>query len=132
MEDVVITDLVPDLGEKIQEWIKLHKLKQDEKLFNISDKWFNEICKKWGRRAGFTFTFTSHWIRHTFGSVLGNIGVPAQIIQDLMDHSSITTTDQYVKTTKEGAMNVLFVYGLFKHKKPDKDNFDKVGVDFPI
>lgn len=141
-QDIIITNILtflfpPEEGEeinpnadikaKLREWIKKKDLKGNDKLFSISARWVNDITKKWGRRAGFPFTLTSHWIRHTFGSHLGDIGVPAQFIQDLMDHESIVTTDQYVTTTKEGAKKSLFVYGLYKPM-----NFDKEGVDYPV
>ena len=124
-QEVVITDLVPDVREKLRDWLTKKDLKGNEKLFTIGDRWVNFICRKWGQRAGFTKKLTSHRLRHTFGSHLGDLGVPAQTIQDLMDHSSITTTDQYVSTTKEAAMNILSGFGLYSPLREEKENGTK-------
>ena len=37
-----------------------------------------------------------HALRHAFGSRLAAKGVPARVIQDLMGHASITTTERYM------------------------------------
>lgn len=52
---------------------------------------------------------------------LGDLGVPAQIIQDLLDYISITTTDQYVTTTKEAAMRILSTFGLYSELREEKE-----------
>lgn len=113
-QEIVITNLVSNIKEKIKVWIDKKQLKGNDKLFSIHDRTINSICKKWSKRADIKKNISSHQLRHTFGSHLGDLGVPAQTIQDLMDHISIVTTDQYIQTTKEGAMNILKRFGLYE------------------
>lgn len=113
IQEVVITDLVADIKEKLIAYIKRKELSGNDKIFTIGERWVYETVIKWGKRAGIEIPVTPHMLRHTFGSHLGDIGIPAQIIKNLMDHLSIRTTDQYVKTSKEGAMRVLSQFKLF-------------------
>jgi len=122
IQDVLITDLVPDIKSKMQNYIAEKELSQDDKLFKLSTNWVGYICKKWGKRAGIETKVTAHMLRHSFGSHLGDIGIPAHIIQALLDHKSITTTDQYVHTSKEGMVKVLSDFGLFTRKKEKEES----------
>ena len=49
-----------------------------------------------GRKAGDP-NVTPHRLRHTYGTMLSRKGVPVQVIQELMGHSSPATTMGYVK-----------------------------------
>jgi site-specific recombinase XerD len=44
---------------------------------------------------------STHWIRHTTGSMLANSGVPASLIQQLLGHASIATTSIYTTTSED-------------------------------
>jgi len=39
---------------------------------------------------------STHWLRHTFGTRLLDAGADIRSVRDLMDHGSITTTNQYL------------------------------------
>ncbi|MDL5034416.1 tyrosine-type recombinase/integrase [Pelomonas sp. APW6] len=39
---------------------------------------------------------STHWMRHTFGTSLVDAGADIRSVRDLMDHGSITTTNQYM------------------------------------
>ncbi|GAB6075125.1 tyrosine-type recombinase/integrase [Desulfurobacterium crinifex] len=49
-----------------------------------------------GKKAGDP-SVTPHQLRHTYGTMLSRRGIPVQIIQELMGHSSPITTMGYVK-----------------------------------
>ena len=49
-----------------------------------------------GKKAGDP-NVTPHRLRHTYGTMLSRKGVPVQVIQELMGHSSPATTMGYVK-----------------------------------
>jgi integrase len=53
-----------------------------------------------GRKAGDP-NVTPHRLRHTYGTMLSRKGIPVQIIQELMGHSSPITTMGYVKVADE-------------------------------
>ena len=53
-----------------------------------------------GKKAGDP-SVTPHRLRHTYGTMLSRKGVPVQVIQELMGHSSPTTTMGYVKVADE-------------------------------
>lgn len=44
---------------------------------------------------------SAHWVRHTTGSMLGDAGVPASQLQQLLGHESIATTTIYTSTSDE-------------------------------
>ena len=50
------------------------------------------------RRAELPEHFSFHSTRHTFGTWLAERGVPVTVIQSLMGHSSVTTTERYMST----------------------------------
>jgi integrase len=53
---------------------------------------------------------TWHSLRHTFGSRLGDAGVPAGTIRELMGHASLATTQRYLKPSdksKRAAVEAL-------------------------
>jgi len=53
-----------------------------------------------GKRAGDP-NVTPHRLRHTYGTMLSLKGIPVQIIQELMGHSSLATTMGYFKVADE-------------------------------
>ena len=52
-------------------------------------------------QAGITRNVRVHSLRHTFGTWLASAGVGARSLQDLMGHSSITTTSRYLHPVDE-------------------------------
>lgn len=51
--------------------------------------------------AGVLRRASVHWIRHTTGAFLGNNGVPATQIQQLLGHASVATTSIYTSTNED-------------------------------
>jgi len=59
-----------------------------------------------GKKAG-DLNVTPHRLRHTYGTMLSRRGIPIQIIQELMGHTSPVTTMGYIKVAdKEKVMAV--------------------------
>lgn len=62
------------------------------------------------RKAGMPVTYRVHKLRHTFASHLVMRGASIRVVQELMGHSSVTTTQRYshlAETTKEDAIRLL-------------------------
>jgi len=53
---------------------------------------------KFRRKAGLPEHINLHSTRHTFGTWLAERGTPVTVIQTLMGHSSVTTTERYMST----------------------------------
>jgi integrase len=53
------------------------------------------------RRAGLEGVTSIHSLRHTFGSLLVEAGVPLPVVKDLLGHSDIRMTMTYVHTTRD-------------------------------
>lgn len=51
---------------------------------------------KFRRKAGLPEEFSLHSTRHTVESWLAQRGVPVTVIQRLMGHSTVTTTERYM------------------------------------
>jgi integrase len=45
------------------------------------------------------FEASAHWLRHTFGTDAVEVGVPLEVVRDVLGHSSLTTTSIYVHTS---------------------------------
>lgn len=57
--------------------------------------------KKWIQAAGITKHITYHSSRHTFCSLLVAAGVDARVVQALVGHKNLTTTQQYLDSVDE-------------------------------
>ena len=54
-------------------------------------------------KCGFSKRVTSHNLRHSFATHSLENGVPIHVVQKLMGHTSIETTEGYLHVTKDGA-----------------------------
>ncbi len=132
-KEAIVTDLltylyqqvndqnVPDIMQKIRDYIELKHLLPEHKLFYMVERNFELRIKYWARKAGITNiegTFP-HRLRHTYGSHLSWKNVSAFTIRDLMNHKHVGTTDQYVSPGRnENLANVLRDVGLFLDERP--------------
>lgn len=59
------------------------------------------LARQYGERAGFTFAFHPHMLRHACGYALADQGLDTRLIQDYLGHKNINHTVRYT------ASNVL-------------------------
>lgn len=77
----------------------LSKCINDDSLVfpNINQQYYNRELKLVQKACQIKMSLTSHVGRHTFGTLLTSIGVPAADISSLMGHKNIMTTMIYAK-----------------------------------
>ena len=64
------------------------------------------ILKEAAEAAGLSSDFSPHSMRHSFATHLLQGGADIRVVQDLLGHASIATTQVYTKVTPEGLMEV--------------------------
>ena len=95
---------LPDsLTKELENYIKDLK---SEYLFpgkkgNLSTRNIQKILQKAGERAGIKKRVSPHQMRHAYATHLLNEGVDIRLIQELLGHSQLSTTQIYTHVSKE-------------------------------
>lgn len=63
----------------------------------LSDRYVRAMVKRMAKRAGIQKRVHPHALRHTHASELAAEGVPMNLLQAQLGHSSLATTDRYVR-----------------------------------
>ncbi|PLW93688.1 MAG: hypothetical protein C0592_05340 [Marinilabiliales bacterium] len=97
MEKTKDTISIP-LVKRAQELIPDNDKEIDQLVFStISNQKTNKYLKTAIEGAGITRKITYHCSRHTFATIALNLGIPKDVVQKILGHSQIRTTDIYAK-----------------------------------
>lgn len=89
----------------------LNKYGKRFSIYGIENIYF-----KYRDMANIAKNSTPHHLRHTFATELLNNGASIRDVQELLGHSSITTTEIYVEVSSKRKKRVLSKFGVQKYK----------------
>jgi integrase len=99
--------LAPTMAEKLHSFIK--GMKPNEKIFKLNPTSLGMKIKDLAKRAGLE-NFHTHSLRHKFATDLLEKGADIRVVQQLMGHESLNTTQVYLAITDKrlrDAVNLL-------------------------
>ena len=110
-----IVPLLPEIKIKITEWIEWKHQNfnyENDALFisrlgkRLSPRYVQKLIEKLRQQLDLDKTFTPHALRHSFATQLLMNGVDLRTLQMMLGHSSLSTTQHYLKVTNKFVENV--------------------------
>ncbi|WP_288268540.1 site-specific tyrosine recombinase/integron integrase [uncultured Methanobrevibacter sp.] len=95
----------------LEEYLKLKNPDNPLLIYNnkgnkLSSRYVEMMIKKYAKRAGIKKKVTPHVLRHSFATHLLKHGVDIRIIQQLLGHASLSTTQIYTSVDMESVKDI--------------------------
>ena len=110
--------------EALDEYVSTHKKNDEGYLFTnskggaLTDRGVRYIIDRIMQRLSVKVHVTPHVLRHTFATDMLNNGCDIKIVQELLGHSSLRTTEVYTHVTNERLKEVY--YSHFPRRDKDE------------
>ena len=110
-----VVPLLPEIKIKITEWIEWKQQNfnhNSDALFisrlgkRLGPRYVQKLIEKLRKQLDLDKTFTPHALRHSFATQLLMNGVDLRTLQMMLGHSSLATTQHYLKVTNKFVENV--------------------------
>lgn len=106
-----VTVLSETFAEQLKAYLNKEKIEGGAIFMNKSGEVFSvrnaqKIVSSAAKRAGIQKEVTPHKLRHSFATHLLDAGVSIRIIQELLGHSNLQTTQIYTRVSREHIRNV--------------------------
>ena len=85
----------------------------------LSERGIRRIVVKYAKLAGIREAIGPHTLRHTFASHLLQSGADLRVIQELLGHASLSTTQKYTHLDITHLMDVYDKAHPFSDKDPE-------------
>jgi len=79
---------------------------QNKRGGRLTGRSVERLIKSYAQKAGLDKTVTPHTLRHTFATHLLSAGADLRTVQELLGHSSLSTTQVYTHVTRERLKSV--------------------------
>ena len=111
--------LIQICNKNVQNLLNEYRIEFDFELNNYNYFFINRLCKRlseqsvrnminsYSKGAGVSIHITPHMFRHSFATLLLEEDVDIRYIQQMLGHSSITTTQIYTHTSINKQKNIL-------------------------
>ena len=73
----------------------------NEKGARLTDRSLRRLVEKYAKASGVEKEVSPHTMRHSFATYLLNKGMDIRLVQELLGHASISTTQIYTHVSKE-------------------------------
>lgn len=95
----------------------------NNKGVRLSERMIQKILNKYARLAGISKRVYPHLLRHTFATHMLDGGADLRVVQELLGHSSLSTTQIYTHVTQSRARKVyLSAHPMAKEEGNDSDD----------
>jgi len=107
----------------------LGKIKTDAVFVNrygarLSERWVQEMLERYAAAAGIAKGVHPHMLRHTFATHLLDGGADLRVVQDLLGHANLATTQIYTHVTQKQARRVYMAAHPMAGIKDKQNEYD--------